>query len=361
MEIQVIKDKIFISLEFDKEKINKIRKIPNRVWNGEKKIWIIPNEAKSINKLIELFVEEDINWGDVFNISILDINTLYNVNIIEESKKMYEILTVKGYSEKTKKNYINHIRSFLKYTAKDVDRINKRDLMIYIFHLLNEKKTSHAFANQAISSLKIYYNKVLKLGILDYEILRPKKERKLPNILSVDEVTKILKGVKNLKHRAILFTIYSAGLRVGEVVRLKVSDIDSDRMLIHIVQGKGRKDRYTVLSEVTLNLLRDYFKVYMPEYWLFPGQDKNKPLTDRTVQRIFKNACDSANIKKYVTTHSLRHSFATHLLENGTDLRYIQELLGHKNCKTTEIYTHVSKISIQKIESPLDKIKEMIN
>lgn len=229
-----------------------------------------------------------------------------------------------------------------------------------MFHLLNNEKNSHAHVSQGINSIKIYYSDILSLGKLQYEIPRPKKEMKLPNVLSEEEVMKILKSVKNLKHRALLFVTYSAGLRVGEVTRLKVSDIDSDRMLLHIVQGKGRKDRYSVLSEVTLLVLREYFKVYQPEYWLFPGQDINKPITERTVQKVFKNACENAKIKKYVTTHSLRHSFATHLLENGTDLRYIQELLGHKNSKTTEIYTHVSKICIQKIESPLDRIKEMI-
>ena len=168
--------------------------------------------------------------------------------------------------------------------------------------------------------------------------------------------TKILTALTNEKHKTILFLIYSAGLRVGEVVKLKADDIDSERMLIHIVQGKGRKDRFTVLSQITLNQLRKYFMLYKPEIWLFPGQDNKSHITERTVEKVFKDACKIAKIKKKVSVHSLRHSFATHLLEGGTDLRYIQELLGHTSTKTTEIYTHVSQKSLRNISSPLDKM-----
>lgn len=154
----------------------------------------------------------------------------------------------------------------------------------------------------------------------------------------------------------MLFLIYSAGLRVGEVVRLKIQDIDSDRMLIHVIQGKGRKDRYTLLSEIALAQLRKYYSLYKPETWLFPGQDKREFLTERTVERIFEKACRLAKINKKATVHTLRHSFATHLLEGGTDLRFIQELLGHSSSKTTEIYTHVTQKNISNIQSPLDKL-----
>jgi site-specific recombinase XerD len=150
--------------------------------------------------------------------------------------------------------------------------------------------------------------------------------------------------------------IYSARLRVGEVVRLKIEDIDSCRMLIHVVQGKGRKDRYTLLSEITLTQLRKYYSLYKPEIWLFPGQDKREFLTERTVERVFEKACSLAKINKKATVHTLRHSFATHLLEGGTDLRFIQELLGHSSSKTTEIYTHVTQKNIANIQSPLDKL-----
>jgi len=174
--------------------------------------------------------------------------------------------------------------------------------------------------------------------------------------VSQGEVAKILSSVDNVKHKAILMIVYSAGLRVGEVGKLKPEDIDNPRMLIHIRGAKGRKDRYTMLSETALEFLRQYWKENRPQKWLFPGQNKERYITTRTVEKIFTNARDAAKILKPVTVHSLRHSFATHLLETGTDLRYIQEILGHKSSKTTEIYTHVSTKDIGRIKSPLDSL-----
>ncbi len=187
-----------------------------------------------------------------------------------------------------------------------------------------------------------------------YEIKRPKKDKKLPVVLSQEEIAKVFSSVTNIKHSAILMLTYSAGLRVGEVVRLKVEDIDAHRKLIHVHCAKGRKDRYTILSEVVLKVLVEYLKKYKPETWLFCGAHGGRHISTRTVQAIFEQAKEKAGIKKEVTVHSLRHSFATHLLEGGTDLRYIQELLGHRSSKTTEIYTHVSGKALGKIISPLD-------
>ncbi len=191
---------------------------------------------------------------------------------------------------------------------------------------------------------------------------RPKKEKKLPDILSQLEIERILMASRNLKHKAILTLVYSAGLRVSEVSSLKVNDIDSNRMLIHLRQGKGRKDRYTILSSGALEILRKYYAAqYKLDDWLFPGEEKGAHISERTIQKIFVNACKYASIDKRVSVHSLRHSFATHLLEAGIDLRYIQELLGHSSSKTTEIYTHVSIKDLGKIKSPLDSIGESWN
>lgn len=173
-------------------------------------------------------------------------------------------------------------------------------------------------------------------------------------MLSKEEVLSLLKSVDNEKHKTILFLIYSAGLRLGEVVRLQINDIDSKRMLIKVIQGKGRKDRYTLLSDVALKQLRKYYSIYKPERWLFPGGKEGSYLTERSVQKIFERACQKAKIRSDVSVHTLRHSFATHLLESGTDLRYIQELLGHSSSKTTEIYTHVTEKKLSNIRSPLD-------
>lgn len=189
-----------------------------------------------------------------------------------------------------------------------------------------------------------------------YEIKRPRKDKKLPVVLSKEEVAKIILSPDNIKHKAILMLVYSAGLRVGEVVKLKPEDIDSKRMLIHIKGAKGRKDRYTLLSEIALHTLKEYWKKNRPEKWLFSGFKDGRYISTRTVQAIFDHAKEKASIKKTATVHSLRHSFATHLLEGGTDLRYIQELLGHASSKTTEIYTHVSSKALGKIKNPLDTL-----
>jgi integrase/recombinase XerD len=182
------------------------------------------------------------------------------------------------------------------------------------------------------------------------------KEKTLPSVLSSEEVIEILKATENIKHRAILMTIYSAGLRISESINLKIRDIDSNRMQIRVEQGKGKVDRYTLLSEKTLLILRQYFKEYRPKVWLFEGLIKGEQYSTRSIQNIFQAAVKKAGITKDVSVHTLRHSFATHLLENGTDLRYIQNLLGHANSKTTEIYTHITTKGFDQIKSPLDKL-----
>ena len=237
-----------------------------------------------------------------------------------------------------------------------MDEIVNKDVRQYSLFLLEDRNLSHSYVNQSISAIRFLCNAVLKQNKIIELISRPKKEHRLPNVLSFQDVTKILGALKNEKHKTILFLTYSAGLRVGEVIKLQSQDIDSQRMLIHIVQGKGKKDRYTVLSEIALEQLRKYYKLYKPEKWLFPGQNSKEYITERTVQRVFENACIAAKITRKATVHTLRHSFATHLLEGGIDLRYIQELLGHSSSKTTEIYTHVTQKSISNIQSPLDKL-----
>ncbi len=199
------------------------------------------------------------------------------------------------------------------------------------------------------------YRYILERDDIEIKLSRPKKQKKLPTVLSSEEVSKILNELKNEKHQAIMYLIYSSGLRIGEAINLRVTDIDSQRMLIRVRQGKGRKDRYTVLSQVALEVLRKYSKKYRPFDWLFPGGDIGSHISERTVQKIFERAKESAGIKKEATVHTLRHSFATHLLEGGTDLRFIQELLGHSSSKTTEIYTHVTERSVRSIQSPLDR------
>lgn len=218
-------------------------------------------------------------------------------------------------------------------------------------------KVSRAYHSQAVGALKFLYGQVLKKQMVSMQIPRPRKERKLPAVLSEGEVVKILQVVRNLKHRALLMLIYSAGLRVSEAVKLRIEDMDRQRQLIKVQGGKGWKDRYTILSQVAIQALSEYWKTYRPKSkWLFPGGRNIDHLTTRSAEKIFEQAANRAGIQKEVSVHTLRHSFATHLLESGTDLRYIQELLGHKRPETTQIYTHVMRKDLARIRSPLDKL-----
>jgi integrase/recombinase XerD len=266
-------------------------------------------------------------------------------------------LKLKRYSSHTIKAYRNHWLHFLQFhKPKRPADISKHEIESYLLHLMEGKDVSASYQNQVINAIKFYYVHVLACSDLNFMNLpRPRKSDTLPAVLSEKEVKKILMAVDNLKHRTALSLIYSAGLRVSEAVNLTIKDIDSSRMLIFIRAAKGKKDRHTLLSNRILELLRDYYKTYRPKEWLFEGMDGRR-YSVRSIQNVFQKAKNRAGINKDVTVHTLRHSFATHLLENGTDLRYIQELLGHQSSKTTEIYTHVSKTSIGKITSPLDRL-----
>ena len=316
--------------------------------------WQIPYNLENLQKLGEIFAKEDIIFDPNINekaVAIIKTSGANTLIIIETEK----LLKLKGYSPKTIKCYSSHMRRFVEATNKNIDEITESNITDYLLYLLEHETNSHSYVNQAISSIQFLMKSSCKSFHVSLQLPRPKRENKLPNVLSQNEVLKILNANTNLKHKTLLFLVYSAGLRVSEVVRLRVTDIDSDRMLIFIGKSKGLKDRYTTLSRIALDQLANYINKYHPETWLFPGQDETYHLSERSAQRVFENACNKANISKDVSIHCLRHSFATHLLEGGTDLRYIQELLGHNSSKTTEIYTHVTEKSISNIQSPLDR------
>lgn len=222
-------------------------------------------------------------------------------------------------------------------------------------HVLRHKFSS-SYQNQCISAIKLFYREVMKTELDPEQIDRPKRARLLPSVLSKKEVESLIKSIGNLKHRTIISLIYSAGLRISEAVNLKVADIDSGRMVILIRQSKGAKDRVVGLSEKMLVLLREYYKVYKPKMWLFEGQT-GEMYSVKSIQAVFHKARHRAGIKRRATVHTLRHSYATHLHEAGTDIRFIQELLGHCSSKTTEIYTHVSNRQITQIQSPLEDLE----
>lgn len=264
-------------------------------------------------------------------------------------------LVRKGYSVRTIKNYVSHVNRFLSYSN---DQIDVKSINNYLLDLLEIKKCSHSYCNQAINAIKLYIKLTENINVDELICLtRPKKEKKIPKVLSQNEVKRVFDATENKKHQTIFMIAYSCGLRVSEVTKLKLKDIDSERMVVFISQSKGRKDRITTLSNKMLSQLREYYKAYKPKIWLFENQTKDGPISARTLQKVFNTAVKKAEIKKYVTFHSLRHSFATHLLEAGIDIRYIQELLGHTSSKTTEIYTHVSTKSIQNIINPLDRLE----
>ncbi|MBA7697731.1 Tyrosine recombinase XerC [subsurface metagenome] len=340
--------KIAVTMPYNPTYIKKIKDIKGHRWNPKEKCWVFPESYDVLKNLLNIFRGESV-W---VNPSLRQGKEY--MPLFEDLRK--EMVSRK-YSPKTIKAYIHYNKDFLEFTGKRIKDITEGVVKDYLFHLVEEKKVATSTLNSAINALKFYYGTILKKDFL-YEIKRPKKDKKLPVILSKEEIARILFSIENIKHKAILMLVYSAGLRVSEVVKLRPEDIDSKRRLIFIRGAKGRKDRYSILSDVVLDTLRQYYKEYLPKRWLFAGGNKEKHITIRTTQRTFDNACSKANIRKKVGIHSLRHSFATHLLESGVDLRYIQELLGHKSSKTTEIYTHVSNKSLSTITSPLDNLNK---
>lgn len=239
--------------------------------------------------------------------------------------------------------------------------LSNEDIRKYLLHLIEDKHYSSGSVNQAFNAIRFLYVELYKRPLVIAGIPRALKDNKLPVVLSQTEILEILKVVKNVKHRAILMVTYSGGLRVGETVKLRLSDIDSKRMMIFVQGAKGRKDRYTLLSEAALAQLREYCREYRPKEYLFEGWNGRKHLSERTAEKVFDDAVEEAGVQKDVSIHSLRHSFATHLLEAGVDIKYIQELLGHSRTRTTEIYTHVSQKVLGKIVSPLDQALQIRN
>lgn len=272
--------------------------------------------------------------------------------------KLEKVLKLKGYSQNTLEAYIAQARRFAEFTRKDLELMELEDIENYVLYLLEKKSCSESYVNVFISSMKFLLKFILKRTDIEPNLLRVKGSKKLPDVLSKEEVSVILNSPLNLKHRAILNLVYSAGLRVSEVANLKITDIDSKLMRIHIRNAKGKKDRYTILSEKALKLLREYYKAYRPKEWLFDGVQSDKHISVRSVQKIFEKACIKSGILKKATVHNLRKSFATDLLESGVDLRIIQELLGHSDISTTEVYLHVSQELLRGIRSPLDALED---
>ncbi len=269
---------------------------------------------------------------------------------------MINAMQLRNFSENTQKSYITVIKQFASYYKRSPANITEQEAQNYILYLVKEKKLSWSSCNVVVSGIRFFYKTILKKNQDNFYLPFAKKEQHLPDILTRDEIKTLLSVTKNHKHHAIFMIAYSAGLRVSEIVHLTIKDIDSQANVICVKQGKGKKDRYVPLSPILLAELRQYWKRYKPSHWLFPGCDSRKPMTRDGAGDAFKKAKIKAHITKNVSIHSLRHSCATHMLENGTDIMNIKQLLGHSSISSTLRYTRISKQRVSNIPSPLDSL-----
>ncbi len=272
-------------------------------------------------------------------------------------KRVAREMQLQNYSQKSIASYTASLCKLELFTDKPLEEVSVNDFKGFLYHRLKAEEISVSTLNQSISAYKILRQSVLGIQWEPFRIKRPRREKKLPEVLSKKEVERIISNVKNIKHKALLSLAYSSGMRRGEIRNLMITEIDSDQMRIKVKQGKGKKDRYTILSQKTLELLRKYYKQYRPEQYLFePDGIKGRRYGEGTLNKIVKNAAEKAGIKKNISFHTLRHSFATHLLENGINVMIIKKLLGHSSIKTTGIYLHVANIEQAKIVSPFDNM-----
>lgn len=276
---------------------------------------------------------------------------------IAQIEKFKQWMRSKRYSESTVTTYSEALKSFLVfYREKPLTEITNEDVIVYNNEYVLKNNLSASFQNQIVNAIKLFFQTIRDTKILVDKIHRPKRAKVLPNVLSKEEIKLILNAHSNIKHKMMLSMIYSCGLRCGELLALQPVHIDSKRNLVLLKNAKGKKDRIAPLSPKILEMLREYYKLFQPKTYLFEGSIAGEPYSDKSLQQVLKQALQKTGITKPATLHWLRHSYATHLLESGTDLRYIQELLGHNSSKTTEIYTHVSTKSIQQIKSPFDNL-----
>ena len=340
---------------------------PEIRWCPEKRLWHLPFRSNFIGALFQQFkgrywVDYQVffehaatsNPKPVRVIEMLPELDVYRKKLIAQYRNY---LLAKRYAESTIKTYSEALRVFFRfYHDKPIDEIDNNDLIHFNNEYILKNRYSQCYQNQVVNAIKLFYRKIQHRKLEIDLIERPRTEKKLPNVLSKEEVKSILEALDNIKHKTMLCLIYACGLRRSELINLKINDIDSKRGVLTIRQSKGKKDRIVPLSERIIVLLREYYQIYKPEIYLFEGQQVGSSYSEKSLESVMKKAKQVAKINKPVTLHWLRHSYATHLLECGTDLRYIQELMGHKSSRTTEIYTHVSTKSLQQIRSPFDDL-----
>ena len=336
---------IWIEFPYNKETKEKVKKWPGALYSWNKKTWYVPDNP-SYRKRFGL------------NPPKPEIRSVVDLPFVNKQalKEFQQVIVLKGYSQNTQKSYTSEFIQYLKHIKQyDAATMPEEKIRSYLHYCHKTLKIPAASIHARMNALNFYYREVTKTPYKTQALPRPKKKKSLPNILSLEEIARILEVTTNLKHKMLLATAYGMGMRVSEVVKIKLADIDVYRNQLKINASKGKKDRFVTLSQVIKENLESYLKKYKPEVYLFEGQYKG-PYTATSAQKIFRQAVSKAGILKPVTFHALRHSYATHLLEFGTDIRFIKELLGHNDIKTTMIYTHVTTKEMQHIESPLDKL-----
>ena len=358
-----------IGLKFYPDKVIQalVKELPSPKWSNEFNMVYLPNTSEMFNLIFSTF--KGVAWINLSSFSskrsLVNENPLLTVDSYRNRKlaigfkpcpeEFLQKLELKHYSMNTARIYISMFERFINaHNESDLLSINEEQIRLYLQGLVQEQR-SDSYINQMINSIKFYYEVVKEMPNRFYSIERPRKKESLPKVISAEEVQMIINNTNNIKHRCIVSLLYSAGLRRGELLNLKMDDIDSKRMVINVKNGKGGKDRITILSSGVLEDLRKYYKTWSPKIYLFEGEMGEK-YGATSVLRIIQKAAKAAGIKKSISPHVLRHSFATHLLESGTDLRYIQVLLGHSSTKTTEIYTQVATNNIRSIISPIDSL-----
>jgi len=334
----------------------KFKKINSTYWHPNQKLWSIINTKENIELIKQLF-------GNNYETKSFKKHlSLPKVELNLSSKEILDLyiqkLVLSSYSKNTLNSYKADFTYFLKHFENhDIKQLDKDKIESYIYLLITKYNISDSKQNSVINAIKFYYEHVLGQDREIYNIQRPKKAKQLPSILSMKEAYLLINSPNNIKHKAILYTIYSAGLRISELINLRSQDIYSKDGYIFIKGSKGKKDRHTVLSNSLLALLREYYIKYKPAYWLFEGQSGGK-YSSSSIQKIYRKAQQETGASPWSTPHTLRHSFATHLMQNGENLRTIQFLLGHASSKTTEIYTHILSVNNKNTRSPLEIIEE---
>ena len=353
-------NQLLIKFEYDETLISLVRSVNGTSWSKSLKAWYLIYTAENLAIILKLF--EGITKIDLSGISK---KVGFKRDLTPEQKKIlnnfYLFLKGKRYSQSTIQTYTVFVADFINFHTKTpLEELTNRDVELFIETVFIERNYSVSSQRQFISALKIFTVFCPQTKINNLSLERPKKSRTLPSVLSQEEVLRIIQYTQNIKHRAILTLLYSCGLRIGELINLKLADFHVERKQLIVKKGKGRKDRYVSLADSFLPLLSNYYHSYKPTIYFVEGQNGGK-YSAESIRSFLRKSCKKAGIRKLVTPHTLRHSYATHLLENGVDLRYIQTLLGHSKPETTMIYTHVQRKDLMEIQNPLDVALQKFN